>query len=178
MPIPRDRYRDGYTWDDWVERLGDDGAPWRARFDNASLGELRAEYQVVPTPRYVACLFDPASPAAREVVPIVARCCDQAGVAGGVELRLLPINEFRDLAPQYLAGVDPAAPVCVVHDGDWVQVGVWRYRPDPIAPSESAREVVNGFLDALRGLRSRPWRGRRAVDGRGWREAESSPGAP
>src|SRR5690606_15191286 len=71
MPIPCDRYRDGYTWDDWVERLGDDGASWREQFDGASLGELRAEYQSVPTPRYVACLFDPASPMAREVVPIV-----------------------------------------------------------------------------------------------------------
>lgn len=178
MPVPRERFREGITWDDWLERLGDDSAPWRERFDDAALGDLRAEYQSIPTPRFVACLFDPTSPTAREVVPIVARCCDQAAVAGGVDLRLFPIGEFPDLANQYLAGVDPALPVCVVLDRDWVQVGLWRMRADSMAPVDEAAEVVSGFLDALRGLPGRPWRGRRTRRERGWRQAELPPGAP
>ena len=178
MPISRDRFRDGFTWDDWLERLGEEGAAWRARFDAAALGNLRAEYQSVPTPRYVACVFDPRSQAAREVVPIVARCCDQAGVVGGVDLRLFPVRDFPDVAAQYVAEADPTAPVCVVHDEDWSQVGVWRWRTDSIRPEDVAAHVASGFLDVLRGLTHRPWRGPRPSGEARPREAGSSPGAP
>ncbi len=161
MSVPRDRFRDGLTWDDWLDVLGGQGAAWRRRFEEVALGELRADYEDVPTPRYVLCLFDPGDAAAVETVPIVARACDQAGVAGGVDLRLFPIDKNRDLADQYPAGAGRSFPACVVFDGDWIQVGVWWLRSDAGLDAGRTHEALRGLLDALRGPPNRPWQGHR-----------------
>ncbi|HEX7119087.1 MAG TPA: thioredoxin family protein [Longimicrobiales bacterium] len=176
MSVPRERFRDGLTWDDWLDRLGRDAPAWRRRFDETTLAELRAEYQSIPTPRYVACFFDPDSPAAQEAVPVVARACDQAAVAGGVDLRLFPIDAYPDFASRYPAEADRSLPVCVVFDRDWVQVGIWRMRPDVLRETDWIGDALRGLLDALRGLPNPPWQGRGRFGEHLWKQAEHGRG--
>lgn len=176
MSVPRDRFREGFVWDDWLDRLGPAGREWRRRFDRAALGRLRAEYENVPAPRYVLCLFDPASPAALEAVPLVAKACDQAGLGGGVELRLFPAGEHPGLADQYLAGAGRSLPACVVFDRDWIQVGVWWLRSDPREDPGWRDRALGELLEALRGQPSRPWQGHRHFAEHRGKQAEQAPG--
>ena len=177
MSVPRERFGEGITWDDWLERLGEHGRVWQQRFDQTALGTLRAEYQDVPTPRYVLCIFDPESAAAHEVVPVVARACDQAGVAGGVDLRLFPIDEFPEIGTQYVAEGMESSPVCVVFDDGWLQIGLWRLRADAARDTDWTRAALQGLLDALRGQPNRPWQGHRTHGQQHFKQADQAPGS-
>lgn len=156
MSVPKDRFLEGDTWDDWMAQLGTLRSAWEAVYDAASLGVLRAEFQSVPTPRFVLCLFDPEETASLETVPVLAKACDQTGAAGGVDFRLFPVDGSHDIADQFLTGSDLSLPVCVVFDRDWVQLGVWRFEPGAV--DDGLQPLLRGFLMALQGQPSRPWR--------------------
>lgn len=151
MSVPRERYLEGATWEDWIERLGEEGWIWEERFRQARLGRHRAAFQEVPTPRYVLCLFDPESTEGYESVPLIAKACDQAGSAGGVELRLFPYGESQDIARQYLTGERRALPLCVVFDDSWVQTGLFQPTPRTASAAEWQDQILLGLLAALRG---------------------------
>src|SRR5690606_21595387 len=180
MTVTREQFDAGYTWDEWLEVLGDGGGRWRERFEAARLGELRAEYQAIPTPRHVLCIVDEDGVDSLGSVPYIARACDQAGVTGGVELRLVPASRHPELLQQYLTGGRGLTPVCLVFDRDWVQIGRWGPRPEPAeqlakrragaVPGEAlARELelwyendagrttIREFLEVLRGKPVPPW---------------------
>src|SRR5690606_18150431 len=116
MSIPRDRFAEGMTWDDWVEMQGTRGPEWQIRYDEAALGELRADFQDVPTPRFVFCIFDPANADSEATVPLVVKACDQAGVAGGVDVRLFPADLHPDLVDQFRTDDEITPTTCVVFD--------------------------------------------------------------
>lgn len=172
MSVPRDRYLEGATWDDWIERLGEEAWIWEERFRQARLGRHRADFQEVPTPRYVLCLFDPESTEGYESVPLIAKACDQAGSAGGVELRLFPYEESQDIARQYLTGERQALPLCVVFDDSWVQTGIFQPGPQAESGKEWKDRVLEGLLSALRGQSVSPWLAGRNLSARRWRQAE------
>lgn len=174
MPIPRERYRDGLSWEQWLERLGDQCHEWETRYDRAALGALRADYQELDATRYVACLMGPGAEldgAALDTLPWIVKACEQAGEGEGVDVRILPWEDAGDLRRQFLPEDTSAAPVCVVMDEDWVQIGVWE--PCPSAGSRSserggadgecreARELHRELLQVLQGLPVPAWRATR-----------------
>lgn len=171
MSVPRARFREGPTWDEWLELLETERSDWERRFDEARLGELRADYQDVPTPRYVLCLFDPEDPASRELVPLIAKACDQAGEAGAVEVRFFPRDENRDIVDQYLTGGTHALPLCVVFDQAWIQVGLWHHhrRRDG---EDAGRRALRELVAELRGEGTRPWRAHQNLVEHVWKQAE------
>lgn len=155
MAVSKDRFRDGQSWDEWMERLGEGCSLWQERFDATALGPLRADFQQVPTPRHVLCLFDPDAGESMTIVPAIARACEQAGAAGAVELRLFPIQENEDLASQYFTGGERTLPLCVVFDRDWVQLALWSPRHE--LTDEGLAPLLSEFHTALLGTPLHPW---------------------
>lgn len=155
MSVPRERFADGLTWDEWMDRLEDERFPWEDRFRAASLGSLRADYQSLPTPRYVICVMDPDDADSQAIVPLLAKACDQAGAAGGVDFRLFLLDEARDIADQYMIGEQHELPFCAVFDQDWIQVGFWSYTPERIDGGHDS--VLRTFRQSLQGQPIRPW---------------------
>jgi hypothetical protein len=176
VSVSREQFRDGITWEDWLERLDSHRAAWERRFAATALGPLRADYQDIPTPRYVLCFFDPDSPSAHEAVPVIAKACEQSGVAGGVDLRLFPLDEFPGLTAQYLTGALESVPTCAIFDRDWVQVGLWRLQADATVDADWAHSALRGFLHALRGQPNRPWHGHGNYTEHRWNQAEQASG--
>jgi hypothetical protein len=170
MSVSKERFREGLTWNEWMDRLADDCFPWEERYRAASLGRLRADYQDVPTPRYVLCLFDPGAAESLAITPVLAKACDQAGEAGGVDFRLFPVDEARDIADQYRADGALDLPLCVVFDDDWIQVGVWRHHH--VEPDGDVQATLDSFLHSLVGESEFPWRSGREAARKRWMQAE------
>jgi len=169
------------TWDDWVEMQGTRGPEWQIRYDEAALGELRADFQDVPTPRFVFCIFDPANADSEATVPLVVKACDQAGVAGGVDVRLFPADLHPDLVDQFRTDDEITPTTCVVFDQGWIQVGLWRGMTGlrPGGDPEREKETLRDLLEALRGQPHAPWRAPRYISGHLQKQAErSAEGAP
>lgn len=143
MTITRDQYREGYTWEEWLEVVRARREEWQARHDSARLGRLRADYADIPTPRSVLCLVDDEEPDSVGTIPYIARACEEAGAAAGVELRILRGRDHPELARQFLVHGRTALPVCIVFDQDWVQVGLWGHRPRP------AERLCERLIDRL-----------------------------
>ncbi|MFW6078470.1 MAG: thioredoxin family protein [Gemmatimonadota bacterium] len=188
MTITREQFRDALGWDDWLEIVDIRREEWRARFDDARLGDVRADYQHIPAPRHVLCMVRASNTDCVGTVPYIARACEQAGAGPGVELRIAPVGRGPDLLDQFASAHGATPPVCVVFDGDWLQVGHWgprpraaqawldaRYAAAPSAERERAldrwyvrdagRSTLREFLAALRGEGATPSRRPRARRG-------------
>ena len=183
--MTRDRFRGGYTWEEWLEEVVHRRAEWRSRYRDARLGPLRAAFQDVPAPRYVACIVDDACADSAGSTPYIARACEQAG---GVELRVFSRAEDPELLRQYQTDGKEQTPVCVVFDGTWRQVGIWGPRPEPLRnhvaslsgeathdelvaeleayyADDAGQTVLTEFAHVLRGDAVPAWRaGREAID--------------
>ncbi|MFW6202301.1 MAG: thioredoxin family protein [Gemmatimonadota bacterium] len=181
MTITREQYRDAYGWDDWLEVVDARREQWRGRFEDARLGEMRADYQHIPGPRHVLCIVRASNTDCVGTVPYIARACEQAGAGPGVELRIAPVGRGADLLDQYSSAGGPTPPVCVVFDGDWVQLAHWgprpyaaqewldaRYADSPSGERDRAldrwyardagRSTLREFLPVLHGAGVKPWR--------------------
>jgi hypothetical protein len=201
MTVTRDQFREGYTWDEWLEVVGETHEAWRSRYEEARLGELRAEYQLVPGSRHVLCVVDEACTDSVGTVPYIAKACEQAGAAGGVELRIFSRREHPELLSQFQSQGRLATPVCVVFDDAWVQVGRWgprpeaaerfiaHWRPDAAGDSldealdlwysaDEGRSTLREFLAVLRGQGVQPWRAGRRASQQLWNQAEQAGGEP
>lgn len=132
MTVTRDQFREGYTWDEWLDEVEEDRDKWQARYRDATLGELRAEYQNAPTPRYAMCIVEDGCADSAGSVPYIAKACEQSGAPGGVELRLFSRSQSPELMKQYLTEGEQQTPICAVFDQDWVQISVWGPRPEPL----------------------------------------------
>ncbi|HEX7051686.1 MAG TPA: thioredoxin family protein [Longimicrobiales bacterium] len=199
MTVKRERFREGYTWAEWLEVLGADAQRWCERYDATALGELRADYQAVPTPRSVLCIVDRAGLDTTETVPRIVRACEQAGAGGGVDVRILPAERGGDVLGQYVVEGARAVPLCVVFDDAWLQVGVWGPRPRAaqefldglradLPPEEldyrlrdwylddEGRSTLREFLTTLRGQGVHPWRAGKRVSEGVWKQAETAKG--
>jgi hypothetical protein len=175
VPIPRERYRDGLSWEQWLDRVGDQCREWVARHHRAALGSLRADYQEFDGTRYVACLMGPGAELdaeALDTLPWIVKACEQAGEGQGVDVRILPWDDAGDLRRQYAPADTSSGPVCVVMDQDWVQLGFWEPRPPtspraleagaPEGERQEARELLCELLQVLQGLPVPAWRATRA----------------
>lgn len=170
MTIARDRFRDAFTWDEWLEGRGEDRDEWERRYRETQLGEQRAAFEALPTPRYVACLLDGTAAGSLTVLPWIAKACAQAGVAGGVELRIFPAEENADLLAQFRGGdAGDRGPICVVFDEDWVQIGIVRGMPPGVQEPSS---VLDRLRTALEGDPVPPWLARRETTEHRWKQAK------
>lgn len=197
VTITREQFDDAYRWDDWLEVVERRRDAWHGRYEEASLGALRTEFQRVPTPRWVLCVVDPAGTDSVGTVPYIAKACEQTGAAAGVELRVQPVGRGADLIDQFRTGAGIRTPICVVFDDGWVQVDHWGPRPraaqewldaehagtpsnerdralDEWYGRNAGTSTLREFVTTLRGEGAEPWQADENLSERVWKQAEDA----